>query len=256
MSLALVVTAGLLATQVAGAIIIPRNITITGPPQLTSTSNNTTFTTVTRSSTVTSAADITRTSTITTGATVTLTSTATTGPPQITSTSTTTTSPPPVTSTSTSPPTGIETPEPVQPGIVDSCNRFHLVTAEDNCWVLNNMYGVSTAQLVAWNTMIGGEACDNMWTGYYVCIGVAGSSTQPPAAQPTPQPVQEGMVAGCRTFHLVEPGQNCDVISRLLGVSVADIIRWNPAAGPGCLNLWAGYYACMTRHKYLLRAKE
>ncbi|TLD19633.1 hypothetical protein PspLS_09442 [Pyricularia sp. CBS 133598] len=149
------------------------------------------------------------------------------------------------TSTTTTPGPSNPTPTPTQDGMVGNCNRFHLVQAGENCAVLATRYGLTVAQLAQWNAGIGGVECRNMWTGYYVCIGVVGTTPQPPPPNPTPQPTQEGMVAGCKKFHFVQSGQNCDVISRLLGVSVANIIRWNPAVGPSCANLWAGTYACV-----------
>ncbi|KAF6810621.1 LysM domain-containing protein [Colletotrichum plurivorum] len=49
----------------------------------------------------------------------------------------------------------------------------------------------------------------------------------------------------CKRFHFVQPGQNCDIISRQYGISLANFIRWNPAAGANCQGLWAQTYACV-----------
>ncbi|KAF6828341.1 LysM domain-containing protein-like protein 5 [Colletotrichum musicola] len=161
---------------------------------------------------------------------------------------TTTSQPPPAgpttTSTPTNPGNGVQTPEPWQPGMVNNCNRFHLVEAGETCAVIASKTGVTVSQLTTWNKGIG-ASCTGMWAGYYLCTGVVGGSTQPPPANPTPQPIQDGMVGNCKRFHFVQPGQNCDIISRQYGITVANFIRWNPAAGANCQGLWAQTYACV-----------
>ncbi|KAL0938065.1 LysM domain-containing protein-like protein 5 [Colletotrichum truncatum] len=144
-------------------------------------------------------------------------------------------------------PTTNPTPQPIQDGMVNNCNRWHLVKSGDTCGTIASQTGVTVSQLADWNKGIGGTACTGMWAGYYLCTGVAGGSpTQPgPTANPTPQPVQDGMVGNCKKFHFVSPGQNCDTISRQYGISVGDFIRWNPAAGATCTGLWANTYACV-----------
>lgn len=136
------------------------------------------------------------------------------------------------------------TPQPIQDGMVGNCNRFHLVEAGETCAVIASKTGVTVSQLTTWNKGIG-ASCTGMWAGYYLCTGVVGGSTQPPPANPTPQPIQDGMVGNCKRFHFVQPGQNCDIISRQYGITVANFIRWNPAAGAACQGLWAQTYACV-----------
>jgi LysM repeat protein len=143
-------------------------------------------------------------------------------------------------------PTPDPTPKPIQDGMVDNCNRWHLVDTGDECGTIASEAGITVAQLTTWNTGIGGAACTGMWAGYYLCTGVSGSSgTTPPSADTTPQPVQAGMVANCKKFHLVKSGHNCESISGQYGISVADFIKWNPAAGSDCTGLWAENYACV-----------
>lgn len=138
------------------------------------------------------------------------------------------------------------TPQPIQDGMVDNCNRWHLVKAGDTCSTIASSVGVTVAQLAAWNKGIGGTACTGMWAGYYLCTGVSGGSgTTPPPANTTPQPIQDGMVSNCKKFHFVQSGQNCDSISKQYGITVANFIKWNPAAGASCTGLWANTYACV-----------
>ncbi|KFY72525.1 hypothetical protein V499_07338 [Pseudogymnoascus sp. VKM F-103] len=142
--------------------------------------------------------------------------------------------------TPTSPGNGIATPTPVQPGMVTNCNKFYKVKAGDTCVTIASSASVTVAQLATWNTQIGGTACTGMWADYNICTGVIGSTPNP-----TPQPIQTGMVTNCKKFHLVKTGESCDTITRLYSITVANFIKWNPAAGASCTGLWANTYACV-----------
>nr|UQJ82176.1 secretory protein [Falciphora oryzae] len=134
------------------------------------------------------------------------------------------------------PANGIETPQPVQDGIVDNCNRFHLAVDGDNCWSVANKYGLGEAQLHQWNKGIGGAACTNIWTGYNLCIGVSGSPTAGPAVNPTPEPVQDGMVGNCNKFHLVASGDNCWNVASKYGLTESQLQQWNAGIGGSACN--------------------
>lgn len=54
------------------------------------------------------------------------------------------------------------------------------------------------------------------------------------------------MTKNCDKFHFIKEGQDREAVAKLYGVSVADIIRWNPAAGAQCTGLWANTYACVS----------
>lgn len=138
------------------------------------------------------------------------------------------------------------TPQPIQEGMVDNCNRWHLVESGDTCAAIASDAGITVSQLAEWNTGIGGTACTGMWLGYYLCTGVVGGTpTEPPPTNPTPQPTQPGMVDNCKKFHLVKSGQSCDTIASQYGITVANFIKWNSGVGSSCTGLWADTYACV-----------
>ncbi|RYP68851.1 hypothetical protein DL769_005424 [Monosporascus sp. CRB-8-3] len=174
--------------------------------------------------------------------------------------------------TTTVPPTttgvnGIATPSPTQPGMVNNCNRFYLVSPGDTCSAVASRAGISLSQFSAWNRQTGGASCSSLWLDYYVCIGIIGTSTPQPTTtagngtigtsnpQPsttnegsgiaTPTPIQSGMTPNCREFYFVQPGDTCNVIASRYGISTSDFIEWNPAAGSDCRTLWANTYACV-----------
>jgi LysM repeat protein len=162
-------------------------------------------------------------------------------------TGTTTTS-----TTTTSAGNGITTPTPTQEGMVKNCNKFHLVSEGEGCTVIGQKYGVSLAQMYAWNPAIG-STCNNIWLNTYVCVGVIGGTTTTTKATTTsagngittPTPTQEGMVKNCNKFHLVSEGEGCASIGSKYGVSISSLVSWNPAIGSTCTNVWLNTYLCV-----------
>ncbi|OJJ30807.1 hypothetical protein ASPWEDRAFT_140622 [Aspergillus wentii DTO 134E9] len=61
----------------------------------------------------------------------------------------------------------------------------------------------------------------------------------------TPSPIQTGMTHGCTKFHKVQEGEPCQDIADDNGVSLADLISWNPAIGSDCRTLQYDYYVCV-----------
>ncbi|KAL4879072.1 hypothetical protein BJY04DRAFT_220438 [Aspergillus karnatakaensis] len=68
-------------------------------------------------------------------------------------------------------PTTPNAPTPQFPGIVTYCKSFHLVKAGEGCWFIYTNAGITFEQFRAWNTQVN-EQCSNLWTDYFVCIGV------------------------------------------------------------------------------------
>ncbi|KAK4118091.1 carbohydrate-binding module family 50 protein [Parathielavia appendiculata] len=169
-------------------------------------------------------------------------------PPETQTPTTTTTSAAP-----TSTGNGIQTPTPIQDGMTKDCNKFHFVVSGDGCTSIQSTYGISFAQLLAWNPAIGGN-CQSIWLNTYVCVGVIGgtaTTSSPPTTTTTgngiqtPSPIQEGMTKSCNKFHLVVSGDGCVNIGSQYGVSTAQLVAWNPAIGTNCQTLWLNTYLCV-----------
>lgn len=97
-----------------------------------------------------------------------------------------------------------------------------------------------------------GKSCVSLWTEYYVCVGIIGTSTTTKTTTTrsgngvaTPTPVQTGMIRTCKKFHLVVKGDGCYDIAAAAKVKLNDFYAWNPAVGKSCASLWAGYYVCI-----------
>lgn len=154
--------------------------------------------------------------------------------------------------TPTGPGNGIETPQPIQPGMVDNCDTFHLVKSGDSCASIASASGIWLIQFLAWNPEVGSE-CDGLWRDVYVCISTLDHEPTPPTPTPTdpgngietPTPTQPGMTPNCKTFYLVRKGDTCDVIVKVWGITLANFVKWNPAVKKDCTGMWADTYVCV-----------
>lgn len=153
---------------------------------------------------------------------------------------------------------GIETPSPVQEGMVANCDKFHHVRPTTTCQGILDYNKISLADFVKWNPAVGKD-CGSLWKETYACVRVIGYSPSPvtttkPSATTTatsgngistPHPIQEGMVPNCNKFHLVGSTTTCQGILDYNKISLADFVRWNPAVGKDCGGLWKGTNACV-----------
>lgn len=90
------------------------------------------------------------------------------------------------TTSKTATPTGAApAPGPTQSGIISTCSKYLMANAGGSCPVFANRAGISTAQLYAWNTVLGknGENCaTSFWANTYYCVGVRSSRVRRNAA--------------------------------------------------------------------------
>ncbi|KAL8282909.1 hypothetical protein RB600_006079 [Gaeumannomyces tritici] len=154
------------------------------------------------------------------------------------------------TASPTKPSNGIETPQPIQPGMVDNCNKFQLVKKGQNCNEIARQAGITLAQFVLWNPEVGGTACSGLWADVNVCVGVVGTTpttpTGPSNGIETPKPTQDGMVDNCNKFHLAVEGDNCWSVANKYGISEAQLHQWNKGiGGVACATMWTGYHQCI-----------
>ncbi|KAM0287959.1 hypothetical protein ACHAQH_000026 [Verticillium albo-atrum] len=144
-------------------------------------------------------------------------------------TPTTTTVPP----TPTKPSNGITTPELIQPGMVENCNKFHFVSDGQSCSAVLSAAKVTLAQLFAWNPSVKND-CSGLWAKINVCVGIIGqgpattttpaapTTTKPANGITTPTPIQEGMVTNCNKFHYIFEGDSCSQILSFQKITLAD----------------------------------
>jgi LysM repeat protein len=143
------------------------------------------------------------------------------------------------------------------PGLASNCNKFHQVASGDGCNAIEQAYDISPAQFLAWNSQVD-TTCNDLWLGYYVCVGVPGSSpatktTTTTKAKPTttsatptgPSPQMPSITSSCDKYYQVQSGDGCYSIEQAKGITSAQFLRWNPYVDADCDNLWLGYYVCV-----------
>jgi len=88
----------------------------------------------------------------------------------------------PVTSTVKPTSTGAApAPGPTQSGIISTCSKYLMANPGGSCPVFANRAGISTAQLYAWNSVLGnnGQNCaSSFWGNTYYCVGVRSSKAK------------------------------------------------------------------------------
>ncbi|KAF8252101.1 LysM domain-containing protein [Wilcoxina mikolae CBS 423.85] len=71
----------------------------------------------------------------------------------------------------------VPVPTPTQPNnIISNCNKYAQAKSGDYCYLFAQNNGITTAQLYAWNSVLGsdGSGCANsFWLGYWYCVGVS-----------------------------------------------------------------------------------
>ncbi|KAF4943987.1 hypothetical protein FGADI_13004 [Fusarium gaditjirri] len=151
----------------------------------------------------------------------------------------------------------IQTPEPIQEGMVANCNKFHYVTSTTTCKGVLDHYKISLADFIEWNPAFGKD-CTNMWAETYACVSVNNYASSPTTnTKPshvgiasrngftTPLPIQAGMVKNCVKFHYIGAGTTCHGVLHNYKITMAQFAQWNPAVGKDCTNLWKDTYACV-----------
>ncbi|KAH1669671.1 hypothetical protein KXV65_004749 [Aspergillus fumigatus] len=149
---------------------------------------------------------------------------------------------------------------PQQTGIAANCNKYYFVEIGDGCAAIASTYSITLADFYSWNPAVG-TSCQSLQAGYYVCVGVSGSTTSTTTTKPTtttkapittttasgPSPTQSGITADCETFDQAVSGDSCwTIVSEKYTYLTQDqFYAWNPAVGPTCSNLQAGYYYCV-----------
>ncbi|KAL8349397.1 hypothetical protein RB598_004991 [Gaeumannomyces tritici] len=181
-----------------------------------------------------------------TGGPATTTTKATTRPPTSTSAPPTTL----LTSTSTTaPPTTTQDPNipsPTQPGTIEGCRSYYEVVEGDDCETVQRKHNnrFSMEEFYFWNPEVGGAACGNLWTEYYVCVD-ADARLPTPTGPSLPGPTQPGVVGFCTEFHKAQEGEVCSTVAERYGnrFPLKQFYQWNPEAGGAeCRNLWTNYY--------------
>ncbi|KAM5348612.1 hypothetical protein ACJ41O_008436 [Fusarium nematophilum] len=154
------------------------------------------------------------------------------------------------------PTSGIQTPSPIQEGMVKNCNKFHKIASTTTCSSIESYYKLPLSQFLSWNPAVGKD-CTSLWVGYYVCVSVEGykpstttskattTTKAPDNGIATPSPIQNAMVKNCNKFHKISPTTTCTSIESYYNLPLATFLSWNPSVGKDCTSLLVNYYVCV-----------
>ncbi|RDW63078.1 putative LysM domain protein [Aspergillus mulundensis] len=172
-------------------------------------------------------------------------------------------------------------PSPTQTGLISSCNAYYYVEKGDYCQgIVDSFANFTLPQFYAWNPAVQDD-CSGLQAGYYVCVGVTGSSepsatsttlttttkessTAVPTSTSPYEPQQTGLASNCtralqlttpanrrnccavgNEYYFVESGDTCAEIASDNSIALSSFYAWNPAVGSSCSGLQAGYYVCV-----------
>lgn len=136
--------------------------------------------------------------------------------------------------------------------MTSNCDKFYLVKTDDGCYYLAAAKDISLSDFYSWNPALNGD-CSGLYPNYYVCVGVFSSTsatkttttTTGTAPNNTPTPTQTGMDSGCKTFYLVQSGDECYDIATSYKITLDQFYSYNPAVGNDCSGLWPNCYVCI-----------
>jgi LysM repeat protein len=153
-------------------------------------------------------------------------------------------------------------PSKTQAVIASNCNSFATAATGDTCIRFAAAHGIETAQLYAWNPVLGanGSACaTSFWADENYCIGVSGSSNASTTASSTvgpsiassniPMKTQAGTASDCISFATAAAGDTCIAFAAAHGIETAQLYAWNSvlgADGSACVkSFWAEESYCV-----------
>lgn len=138
------------------------------------------------------------------------------------------------TATSTATTSRQATPEPTS-----SCTKTYTVVSGDSCAAIQSTYGITFAQLYAWNPSIGSN-CEYLAIGNTYCVAK-------PAGMTTTTSRQASQTPTCTKTHTVVSGDSCAAIDTKYGITFAQFYAWNPSIGNDCQYLAIGSTYCVAR---------
>ncbi|KAL3476524.1 LysM domain protein [Aspergillus californicus] len=138
-------------------------------------------------------------------------------------------------------------PSPTQSGLISTCSAYYYVRSEDTCYDIQDVYRDFTlSEFYIWNPSIM-SGCSGLEPDYYVCVGVASSSSASSTATSSSpySPQRTGTAANCNNYYFVENGDSCSAILSEYEISIAELYSWNPSIGADCSTMEYGYYVCV-----------
>ncbi|KAJ7207185.1 LysM domain protein [Mycena pura] len=140
-------------------------------------------------------------------------------------------------------------PAPTPPGTTGACFVWHTIVSGDSCGAMETQFGITMAQLLAWNPQLN-SGCTNLLLDEAYCVDGAPTSSGSASGIPSttvapPAPTPPGTSGACFVWHTIVSGDTCGAMETQFGVTMAQLVEWNPQLNSGCTNLLLGEAYCV-----------
>ncbi|KAJ5933735.1 carbohydrate-binding module family 50 protein [Penicillium verhagenii] len=147
--------------------------------------------------------------------------------------------------------------DPTQTGTISTCNLWYDVASGDTCSSVEEAFGITSEQFIAWNPAVSSDCTTNFWVGDSYCVGISTVSTSSTSTTTTSsasktaetaanEPTQSGQAFNCDSWYDVVSGDTCSSIETAFGITSAQFIAWNPTISSDCSSgLLYGYSYCV-----------
>ncbi|KAF2473993.1 uncharacterized protein BDR25DRAFT_386910 [Lindgomyces ingoldianus] len=147
---------------------------------------------------------------------------------------------------------------PFDPNTTPYCTWWYDNDGSIPCSQMPALWVISLDDFRRWNPSITAE-CSNFVSGKSYCVEAFGepppqsstvvlsttSKATPTSTGGPPGPTQPGQVQNCNRWDLVKDGDTCGIyISKYPGLTLKDLVSWNPGIGDQCQLLWIDTYLC------------
>ncbi|KIK42206.1 carbohydrate-binding module family 50 protein [Suillus luteus UH-Slu-Lm8-n1] len=111
------------------------------------------------------------------------------------------------------------------------CDRNVTVRAGDTCDAISAANSVSTYQLATVNSGVIDSACDNLYIGEIICLGISGQD--------------------CNVTHVLQTGDTCFSVATAAGIPLNTLLANNPNVNSNCTNVYPGEVLCTASQIYV-----
>lgn len=137
-------------------------------------------------------------------------------------------------------------------GTTEQCGSYYQVQIADTCQRISLAAEVSVGLFQEINPAIDVD-CTNLVPDLWYCVHptrdwnatTGGDSTPTSSTVAPPGPTPSGTTTQCYKWHLVVSGDTCDLLQNTLGVTMAQLVAWNPNLKTDCSNLILGDAYCV-----------
>lgn len=136
-------------------------------------------------------------------------------------------------------------------GTTTRCGAYYQVQTADTCRRISIAAKVSVDLFQEINPSIDAD-CTNLVPGLWYCVhptynwnDVPSNGTTPATTVAPPAPTPTGTTPECYQWHVVVSGDNCALLQNTLGVTMAQLVAWNPDLKADCSNLILGDAYCV-----------